>query len=38
MTFETINTILSTICNVTVLTVPVLAFVGGLIYLNHERA
>lgn len=38
MTPETINTILSTICNATILAVPVLAFIGGLIYLNHERA
>ena len=38
MTPETINTILGTVCNATVLTVPILAFVGGLIYLNHERA
>lgn len=38
MTTETIHNILSTICNATVLTVPILAFIAGLIYLNRERA
>lgn len=38
MTPETINTILGSVCDVTILTVPILTFVGGLLYLNHERA
>lgn len=38
MTPETINNILSTICNTTIAAVPILTFIGGLIYLNHERA
>ena len=38
MTPETINNILGSVCDAAICAVPILAFVGGLIYLNHERA
>lgn len=38
MTPETINAILGSVCDATILAAPVLAFIGGRIYLNHERA